>query len=165
MYFHPFYLFFSMGNFSLKWGLTRIIVDIEIGGDLNNVPGARLPVVGEVDMVLVVEKTQWNLGSKVSGDIFKCWPLPKIAQILASLSSSSSQLHRYHQTHQHHHHQNHHHHHHHYHHQNLIPSECPGAKLHNASLLVKREVRHVDCTGRLKIFLLSSWPWLLLFGF
>ena len=151
MYFHPFYLFLAWATY-LKWGLTRIIVDIEIGGDLNNVPGARLPVVGEVDMVLVVEKTQWNLGSKVSGDIFKCWPLPKIAQILASLSSSSSQLHRYHHTHQHHHHQNHHHH-----HQNLIPSECPGAKLHNASLLVKREVRHVDCTGRLKIFLLSSW--------
>ena len=34
---------------------------------------------------------------------------------------------------------------------NLIPSECPGAKLHNASLLVEGEVCHVYCTGRLQI--------------
>ena len=40
---------------------TRIVVDIEIGWNLYDVPGARLPVVRQVDMVLVVEKTQWNL--------------------------------------------------------------------------------------------------------
>ena len=41
--------------------VTRIVVDIEIGWNLYDVPGARLPVVRQVDMVLVVEKTQWNL--------------------------------------------------------------------------------------------------------
>ena len=38
--------------------LTRIIVDIEISRDLYDVPGSRLPIVGEVNVVLVVEKTQ-----------------------------------------------------------------------------------------------------------
>ena len=37
---------------------------------------------------------------------------------------------------------------------NLIPSECPGAKLHNASLLVEWEVGHVYRTGRLQIIVI-----------
>lgn len=36
--------------------VTRIVVDIEIGRDLYDVPCSGLPVVGEVNMVLVVEK-------------------------------------------------------------------------------------------------------------
>ena len=35
-------------------------------------------------------------------------------------------------------------------HDNLVPSECPGAKLHNAGLLVEREVGHIYRTGRLQ---------------
>ena len=34
--------------------------------------------------------------------------------------------------------------------ENLVPCECPGSKLHDASLLVKGEVGHVYRTGRLK---------------
>ena len=36
-------------------------------------------------------------------------------------------------------------------HHDLVPSECPGAKLHDASLLVEWEVGHVYRTGRLQI--------------
>ena len=42
------------------------------------------------------------------------------------------------------------HHDHHDRHDNLVPSECPGAKLHNAGLLVEREVGHIYRTGRLQ---------------
>ena len=40
---------------------TRIVVDIEIGWNLYDVPGARLPVVREVHVVLVVEETEADL--------------------------------------------------------------------------------------------------------
>ena len=65
--------------------LTRIIVDIEISRDLYDVPGSRLPIVGEVDVVLVVEKTQRNLPIKNLRGLFL-----NVAQILPSLSASSS---------------------------------------------------------------------------
>ena len=32
----------------------------------------------------------------------------------------------------------------------LVPGEGPGAELHDAGLLVKREVRHINCAGGLK---------------
>ena len=47
-------------------------------------------------------------------------------------------------------HDHHDHHDHHDRHDNLVPSECPGAKLHNAGLLVEREVGHIYRTGRLQ---------------
>ena len=46
------------------------------------------------------------------------------------------------------------HHDHHDRHDNLVPSECPGAKLHNAGLLVEREVGHIYRTGRLQIIVI-----------
>ena len=54
------------------------------------------------------------------------------------------------------------HHDHHDRHDNLVPSECPGAKLHNAGLLVEREVGHIYRTGRLqKIVLIMMFYYLL----
>ena len=102
---------------------TRIVVDIEIGWNLYDVPGARLPVVRQVDMVLVVEKTQWNLDKDRygTGHWKQIWALHCFIN-------------------QHEHHQR----------ENLVPCECPGSKLHDASLLVKGEVGHVYRTGRLK---------------
>ena len=67
-------------------------MDIEVCRHFYDVPCARLPIVGEVHVVLVVEQAQAD----------------------------------------------------------LISGERPRPKLHDASLLVKREVRHVYCAGRLK---------------
>ena len=67
-------------------------MNVEVRGDLYDVPGAGLPVVGEVHVVLVVEEGE--------GD--------------------------------------------------LVPRERPRAELHDAGLLVEREVGHVYRTGRLK---------------
>ena len=39
----------------------------------------------------------------------------------------------------------------------LVSSEGPGPKLHDAGLLVKREVCHVDSAGRLKTKLLEKY--------
>ena len=68
-------------------------MDIEVCRHFYDVPCARLPIVGEVHVVLVVEQAEAD----------------------------------------------------------LIAGEGPRTKLHDASLLVKREVRHVYCAGRLKI--------------
>ena len=67
-------------------------MDIEVCRHFYDVPCARLPIVGEVHVVLVVEQTQAN----------------------------------------------------------LVSGEGPGPELHDTGLLVKREVRHVYCAGRLK---------------
>ena len=40
---------------------TRIVVDIEIGWNLYDVPGARLPVVRQVHIVLVIVQGQAHL--------------------------------------------------------------------------------------------------------
>ena len=37
----------------------------------------------------------------------------------------------------------------------LVSGECPGPELHDAGLLVKREVRHVYCAGGLKKYEIS----------
>ena len=42
-------------------GQTCVIVNVQVGGHLDDVPGARLPVVGEVHVVLVVEETEADL--------------------------------------------------------------------------------------------------------
>ena len=41
--------------------ITCVIVNVEIGRDLDDVPSSRLPVVGEVHVVLVVEQTEADL--------------------------------------------------------------------------------------------------------
>ena len=61
-------------------------MNVQVGGHLDNVPGARLPVVREVHVVLVVEETEAD----------------------------------------------------------LVAGEGPGPELHDAGLLVKGEVRHVN---------------------
>ena len=67
-------------------------MDIEVCRHFYDVPGARLPIVGEVHMVLVVEQAEAD----------------------------------------------------------LVSGEGPWPELHDAGLLVKREVRHVYCAGGLK---------------
>ena len=47
--------------FATKKLRTCVIVNVQVGGHLDNVPGARLPVVGEVHVVLVVEETEADL--------------------------------------------------------------------------------------------------------
>ena len=41
--------------------LTCVVIDIEVSWDFYDVPGAGLPVVGEVHVVLVVEETEADL--------------------------------------------------------------------------------------------------------
>ena len=65
---------------------TCCIMDIEVGRHFYDVPGAGLPVVGEVHVVLVVEQAEAD----------------------------------------------------------LVAGEGPGPELHDAGLLVKGEVRHVN---------------------
>ena len=67
-------------------------MDIEVCRHFYDVPCARLPIVGEVHVVLVVEQAEAD----------------------------------------------------------LVSGEGPRPELHDAGLLVKREVRHVYCAGRLK---------------
>ena len=67
-------------------------MNVEVGRDLYDIPGAGLPVVRQVDVVLVVEEGQGH----------------------------------------------------------LVPGEGPGPELHDAGLLVEREVRHVYRARRLK---------------
>ena len=61
-------------------------MNVQVGGHLDDVPGAGLPVVGEVHVVLVVEQAEAD----------------------------------------------------------LVAGEGPGPELHDAGLLVKGEVRHVN---------------------
>ena len=72
--------------------LTCVVVYIEVGWYFDNVPGPGLPVVGQIDVVLVVEEGQGH----------------------------------------------------------LVPGEGPRAELHDAGLLVEREVGHVNRTRGLK---------------
>jgi archaellum biogenesis protein FlaJ (TadC family) len=37
----------------LKNNITCVIVNIEIGGDLNDVPGARLPIIRQIHVILI----------------------------------------------------------------------------------------------------------------
>ena len=85
-------MFILIHKFTVMFQFTCCIMDIEVCRHFYDVPCARLPIVGEVHVVLVVEQTQAN----------------------------------------------------------LVSGEGPGPELHDTGLLVKREVRHVYCAGRLK---------------